>query len=108
LTMAFLRCYMCKNACGIIATVEGKTVRVAPNKNHPQPGICGRGAAGPYLLTHPDRLKSPLIREGDSLAPTDWETALNEVVKRLKELLDEGQLRHGAEGFASFRLLSCR
>ena len=44
--MAFLRCYMCKNTCGIIATVEGKTVRVAPNKNHPQPGICGRGAAG--------------------------------------------------------------
>jgi len=43
--MAFLRCYMCKNACGIIATVEGKTVRVVLNRNHPQPGICGRGAA---------------------------------------------------------------
>ncbi|WP_373468691.1 molybdopterin-containing oxidoreductase family protein [Acidianus infernus] len=88
--MAFLRCYMCKNACGIIATVEGKVVRVAANRNHPQPGICGRGAAGPYLLTHPDRLKSPLIREGDQLVPTSWEKALDEVTKRLKELLDEG------------------
>ncbi len=100
--MAFLRCYMCKNTCGIIATVEGKTVRVAPNKNHPQPGICGRGAAGPYLLTHPDRLKTPLIREGDSLVPTDWETALNEVVKRLKELLDEGHPEYLAITFHDY------
>ncbi|MCI4407840.1 MAG: molybdopterin-dependent oxidoreductase [Thermofilum sp.] len=37
------------------------------------------------------RLGTPLIREGGSLIPTDWETALNEVVKRLKELLDVGQ-----------------
>jgi len=42
---------MCKNACGITATVEGKTVRVVLNRNHPQPGICGRGAAAlPFRL----------------------------------------------------------
>ncbi|BFH73856.1 molybdopterin-dependent oxidoreductase [Sulfurisphaera javensis] len=76
--------------CGIITSVEGKTVRVAPNKNHPQPGICGRGAAGPYLLTHPDRLKGPLIREGNELVPINWDKALDEVVKVLRELKDEG------------------
>jgi anaerobic selenocysteine-containing dehydrogenase len=80
---------MCKNACGIITSIEGKTVRVTPNKNHPQPGICGRGAAGPFLLTHPDRLKSPLIRQDDTLVPTTWDKALDIVVKYLKELLDE-------------------
>ncbi|MCI2415738.1 MAG: hypothetical protein MPF33_10950 [Candidatus Aramenus sp.] len=60
--MVFQRCYMCKNACGITVSVEGKSVRVSASRNHPQPGICGRGAAGPYLLTHPDRLKGPLVR----------------------------------------------
>jgi len=53
-------------------------------------------------LTHPDRLKSPLIREGDSLVPTDWETALNEVVKRLKELLDEGHPEYLAITFHDY------
>ena len=100
--MPFARCYMCKNMCGIITTVEGKTVRVSPNKNHPQPGICGRGAAGPYLLNHPDRLKSPLIRKGDKLVPTDWDTALNEVVKVLKELRDEGHPEYLAITFHDY------
>ncbi|BBG23042.1 hypothetical protein [Sulfuracidifex tepidarius] len=48
--MAFLRCYMCKNMCGVIGTTDGKTVRVSANREHPQPGICDRGAAGPYLV----------------------------------------------------------
>lgn len=57
---------MCKNACGIITTVEGKTVRVSANRSHPLPRICGRGATGPYLLNHPDGLKEPMIKKGDS------------------------------------------
>jgi len=100
--MAFVRCYMCKNMCGIIATVEGKTVRVAANRNHPQPGICGRGAAGPYLLTHPDRLKGPMIRQGESLVKTDWDRALDEVTKYFKELIDEGHPEYLAITFHDY------
>ncbi|MEW9491997.1 MAG: molybdopterin-dependent oxidoreductase [Candidatus Aramenus sulfurataquae] len=100
--MVFQRCYMCKNACGIIVTVEGKSVRVSANRNHPQPGICGRGAAGPYLLTHPDRLKGPLIRQGDSLVQTTWDKAMDEVVKRLKELRDEGHPEYLAITFHDY------
>jgi len=100
--MPFARCYMCKNACGIITSIEGKTVRVAPNKNHPQPGVCGRGAAGPFLLTHPDRLKSPLIRQDDTLVPTTWDKALDIVVKHLKELLDEGHPEYLAITFHDY------
>jgi anaerobic selenocysteine-containing dehydrogenase len=37
----------------------------------------------------PDRLRRPLIRDGDDLAETDWDTAMNRVVERSKELLDE-------------------
>ncbi|AWR96302.1 molybdopterin-dependent oxidoreductase [Acidianus sulfidivorans JP7] len=93
---------MCKNMCGVIGTVDGKSLRVEANRNHPQPGICGRGAAGPYLVTHPDRLKSPLIRQGDNLIPTTWDNALNEVVKYLKELRDEGHPEYLAITFHDY------
>jgi anaerobic selenocysteine-containing dehydrogenase len=37
----------------------------------------------------PDRLTAPLIRNGDRLVETDWDTAMGLVVQRSKELLEE-------------------
>jgi anaerobic selenocysteine-containing dehydrogenase len=37
----------------------------------------------------PDRLTSPMVREGGKLVETDWETAMSRIVQRSKELLDE-------------------
>ncbi|MCW3841827.1 molybdopterin oxidoreductase family protein [Micromonospora yasonensis] len=36
----------------------------------------------------PDRLRRPLVREGDRLVETDWDTAMGRIVARSKELLD--------------------
>ncbi|MBF9132612.1 nitrate reductase [Plantactinospora sp. S1510] len=36
----------------------------------------------------PDRLRRPLVRDGDRLVETDWETAMGRVVNRSRELLD--------------------
>ena len=35
----------------------------------------------------PDRLTTPLIRDGDRLVECDWDTAMNRIVERSKELL---------------------
>lgn len=37
----------------------------------------------------PDRLTRPLVREGDRLVESDWDTAMARIVGRTKELLDE-------------------
>ncbi|WP_214415344.1 molybdopterin oxidoreductase family protein [Sphaerisporangium fuscum] len=37
----------------------------------------------------PDRLVRPLVREGGRLVETDWDTAMDRVTGRLRELLDE-------------------
>lgn len=37
----------------------------------------------------PDRLTKPLIREGDRLVETDWETAMGRIVDRSRELLGQ-------------------
>ncbi|MFG3301722.1 molybdopterin oxidoreductase family protein [Micromonospora chersina] len=36
----------------------------------------------------PDRLRRPLVREGDRLVETDWDTAMGRIVARSRELLD--------------------
>lgn len=37
----------------------------------------------------PDRLTSPMVREGGRLVETGWDTATDQVVRRCKELLEE-------------------
>ncbi|MFH8803319.1 molybdopterin oxidoreductase family protein [Streptomyces sp. NPDC017936] len=54
-----------------------------------------RGRLGPkdlygWQANHsPDRLTRPLVREGGRLVECDWDTALDRVVSRSRELLDE-------------------
>ncbi|WP_158894437.1 molybdopterin oxidoreductase family protein [Amycolatopsis anabasis] len=43
---------------------------------------------GWQAVASPDRLTRPLVRAGDRLVPTDWDTAMDRVVRRSKELLD--------------------
>ena len=53
-----------------------------------------RGRLGPKDLfgwqanNSPDRLTRPLVRDGDRLVESDWETAMGRVVDRSRELLD--------------------
>ncbi|MEU2285785.1 nitrate reductase [Streptomyces sp. NPDC013178] len=54
-----------------------------------------RGRLGPkdlygWQANHsPDRLTRPLVREGGRLVETDWDTALDRIVARSRELLEE-------------------
>ena len=48
--------------------------------------LCARGYFGYHVSVHPDRLTSPLIREGDNFQPVQWEEALELVARRLSEI----------------------
>lgn len=48
--------------------------------------LCARGYFGYHVSVHPDRLTSPLIREGDHFKPVEWEEALELVARRLSEI----------------------
>ncbi|MEU5366487.1 nitrate reductase [Streptomyces sp. NPDC005925] len=54
-----------------------------------------RGRLGPkdlygWQANHsPDRLTSPLVRDGGRLVECDWDTAMNRIVDRSRDLLDE-------------------
>ena len=86
-------CNMCGAGCGVYLVKRNGTMYVEPNLEHPQPGLCARAAAAIQLWNHPLRLKKPLKRVGERgegrFQEIDWETALNEISAKLKEIVSK-------------------
>ncbi|WP_138414650.1 molybdopterin oxidoreductase family protein [Sinomonas gamaensis] len=74
-----------------IAVKDGRIVgvrgRAADRVNHGRLGV--KDLYGWQANSAPDRLTRPLIREGGRLVETDWDTAMNRIVQRTQELLEE-------------------
>jgi len=115
-------CGMCMAQCAIwIDVVNGKPVRIRPNTNAPTSaiGICARGVSGTFSTwLNPDAIKKPMARKAlvdwaqgkisweearrqlsqsrgkyDDMVEIDWNTAIEIVAKKLKELADNNE-RH--------------
>ncbi|MFZ5869292.1 MAG: molybdopterin oxidoreductase family protein, partial [Actinomycetota bacterium] len=71
-------------AGGRIVGVRGRAV---DRVNHGRLGV--KDLYGWQANASPDRLTRPLVREGGRLVETDWDTAMNRVVGRCQELLEE-------------------
>ncbi|TFG66502.1 MAG: hypothetical protein E4H28_01725 [Gemmatimonadales bacterium] len=91
-------CLICPARCGIRGRMmDGDLVSISGNPLHPMSrgGLCPRGVAGVQLLYHPDRLTSPLIREGargeGSWREASTEEALELIVQRLQGLRTAGR-----------------
>lgn len=86
-------CNMCGAGCGLYLVKRNGTMYVEPNPEHPQPGLCARSAAALQLWNHPLRLKKPLKRVGSrgegKFQEVDWDTALNEVSSKLKDIISK-------------------
>jgi len=65
-----------------------------------QGSLCRKGWTAAALLDSPQRLTTPLVRQGkaDPLRPTDWDTALDLVAERITRI----QSRHGRDAVAVF------
>ena len=81
---------------------EGQIYRVeAPFDSAPNYGnLCVKGRFGLDFATHPRRLKTPLIRDGErgSFRPASWDEALDLVAGRLTEIVKA----HGGDSIASY------
>ncbi|MFL6143708.1 MAG: molybdopterin oxidoreductase family protein [Labedaea sp.] len=92
-------CVLCSNGCGCeIAVSDGRMVGVRGRAED----VINRGRLGPKGLygswqwSGPDRLTTPLVRRDGRLVESDWDTAMDLIVRRSRELLDEiGPLSHG-------------
>ncbi len=84
-------CPYCGAGCGLyIQVLDGEIVGVLPAKEHPvsRGKLCIKGWNATAFVNHPDRLKKPLIREGDRFREASWDEALNLVAERLLQIRD--------------------
>jgi assimilatory nitrate reductase catalytic subunit len=94
-------CPYCALQCGICVTSRASGVALVGNAAFPvnRGSLCVKGWSASDTLTHPDRLRTPLIRDADgSLAPATWEEAIDRIVLRFKEI----QARHGRNAVGVF------
>ena len=93
-------CTYCGVGCQLYLEKTGDRIvkvkgvdRTPPNYGH----LCVKGRFGFDFIQHPDRLKKPLIREGDRFREASWEEALDLAAHRLTALREQ----HGSQALAA-------
>lgn len=86
-------CAYCGVGCQMhFGVKDGQVISVRGDRdNNVNRGkLCVKGRFGSTeYVAHPDRLSSPLIKRDGKFKETDWDTALNEVAKKLSKYLPE-------------------
>lgn len=99
-------CPYCGAGCGILLVAgNGAVVDTRPWSEHPvsEGKLCIKGYNAHEFIYHPDRLKTPLIREGDSFNEIGWEQAIKLVAGKLSETRD----RNGPDSLAFMSSSKC-
>jgi anaerobic selenocysteine-containing dehydrogenase len=85
-------CPLCEATCGLSLTIEGGTVtavRGDADDVFSAGYLCPKGVALGELHADPDRLRRPLIRQGQSWSEATWDEAYAEVERLLTPVLAE-------------------
>jgi len=101
-------CEMCVNKCAAIAQVKnGIVTKLDPNPLFPKSKnmLCARGAAGVHALYDPDRLKYPLIREGErgdgKYRRATWDEAYTYIKEKMVKIVDEEKDNRSCIGYCA-------
>lgn len=107
-------CIYCGCGCGVyLQVVDGKVVGTQPVKGHPvsEGKLCIKGWNAHDFVYHPDRLTTPLIRDGNrqssrrggALREATWEEALDLVAGRLNQIKAD----HGPDAIGFLASAKC-
>ena len=78
------RCGLCSLGCDqVFDLAHGYIVRARPGKDG---YLCVRGKFGWDYLKSEDRVRSPLVRDGDGFREVDWDEALDTIAERLSSV----------------------
>lgn len=81
-------CRECAAACGIIAeTRDGRVIKLEGNPEHPlnRGALCARGQSALQGLYNPDRLRVPMLREGNGFKTITWDEAIRLLTQKMNE-----------------------
>ncbi|MPZ70876.1 MAG: molybdopterin-dependent oxidoreductase [Actinobacteria bacterium] len=89
----FRTCPLCEATCGLSITMNGdriQSVRGDDDDVFSHGFICPKGTAVKHLQEDPDRLRAPLIRDGETLREANWEEAFAAVERGLGAVIERG------------------
>jgi anaerobic selenocysteine-containing dehydrogenase len=92
----------CPNACGLVVRVEGgRVTALVGNPAHPvsRGFYCSKCEAFVRRIYSPERVLTPLRREGSGWRPIAWDAALDEIAGRM----DDIRTKEGPEAILSYR-----
>ena len=98
-------CVLCGQNCGLEVLVEGnRIVKVKPDQDNPRSEgyVCRKGLSIAYHQHHADRLTHPLKRVDGEFKVISWEQAIEEIARKLRDILD----RYGPRSLAFMGLAS--
>ncbi|HEU4424149.1 MAG TPA: molybdopterin-dependent oxidoreductase [Pilimelia sp.] len=93
-------CPYCALQCGMTlrADADGRVEVLARDFPTNRGGLCQKGWTAAELLDHPDRLTTPLVRDGGELRPASWDEALARITAGIRAI----QAAHGRDAVAVF------
>src|SRR5689334_10775368 len=101
-TTHYRSCPLCEATCGVAIEVDGdRVVSVRGDEADPfsRGYICPKGTALADLHHDPDRLRTPMRRDGDTWRPFGWSEALDLVASKLRTVRSQ----HGADAVAVYQ-----
>ena len=99
-------CEFCGCGCNFYLGVEDdKVVAVYPCASHPisQGKLCIKGWMGHEYIHSAERLKTPLIKEGDKFREASWDEAYQLIADRLQQIKE----RYGSDSIAVSTSAKC-
>lgn len=79
----------CPDGCSFVVETDGENgLRIRGNPDHPftRGFICAKTARFPERLAHPERITSPLLRQGEGFVSVSWGRALELAAGRIDAL----------------------
>ena len=99
-------CEFCGCGCNFYLGVENnRVVAVYPCPSHPvsQGKLCIKGWRGHDYIHSPERLKTPLIRQGDKFREASWDESYKLIANKLQQIKEQ----HGNDSIAVFSSSKC-
>lgn len=84
-------CSYCGCGCSLTLCVRGnEVIRIDSKEDTINEGwLCVKGRFSYSFINSPDRLKNPLIKMNDKFVDTTWDTALDHIAKKMKEIKEK-------------------